>query len=288
MTLKKAACVGIIGCGWLGRALAAQLKEQGVKVLATRTNSDNVKQLITQGIDAKVLLLPDKQQQVSGHQVFNSQCLVIAITPQFRQGRLDYGDKVEQVILAAKASAKVEKIILLSSSAVYNGLTGQVNEQSSLDLSADKVSVLSQAEQATLNYAKLNSETKKCNSYVLRLAGLVGPNRHPGNFLLKGSLLKSPNAKVNLIHQQDAVGIILSLLTTQVTSGIFNGVSRTHVTKKEYYQAAATALAIAPPSFKDDKQAQAMRIVSGDKVAIELGYQFVYPDLLAWLAKAGQ
>jgi len=285
VAMKKEAItsVGIIGCGWLGSALAHQLKEKAVKVLATRSTSENVEQLLSQGIDASVLLLPNEQSELNAHPIFNSQCIVIAITPQFKQGRADYGDKVEQLVIAAKASPCVEQVILLSSTAVYNGLSGDIAETANLDLTADKVSVLNQAEQAVLSF---NDNVNKV-AYVLRLAGLVGPNRHPGKFLLNGRMLKSPEAKVNLIHQQDVIGLIESLLSESITSGIFNGVSATHASKKEYYQTAASALAIAPPSFvpEESSSTQIKRIVNGDKVAAELGYQFVYANLLAWLSQ---
>ncbi len=290
MSSKKVTSVGIIGCGWLGKALAHQLQEKDVKVLATRSNSENVEQLLSQGIDASVLLLPDEQSELNGHPVFNSQCLVIAITPQFKQGRVDYCNKVEQLVIAAKANPCVEQVILLSSTAVYNGLSGDIYEADTLDLSADKVSVLSQAEQAVLSFSEQSNEAFDKVSYVLRLAGLVGPNRHPGKFLLNGRMLKSPEAKVNLIHQQDVIGLIVSLLNEPITSGIFNGVSPTHVSKKTYYQTAAKTLGIAPPSFEfeEGKSTQTVRIVNGDKVAAKLGYQFIYANLLSWLSEGEQ
>jgi nucleoside-diphosphate-sugar epimerase len=280
---KKMSSVGIIGCGWLGSALAQQLKGKGTKVLATRSNIDNVEQLISQGIDASVLLLPNEQNELNTHPVFNSQCLVIAITPKFRQGRVDYANNVEQLIIAAQVNPTVEQVILLSSTAVYNGLSGNTTESTILDLTADKVSVLNQAEQAVLNLSDSDNKV----AYVLRLAGLVGANRHPGKFLLNGRMLKSPEAKVNLIHQQDVIGLIVSLFNNPISPGIFNGVSTTHVSKKEYYQAAANALDMAVPSFEtiEDKSVKNIRIVNGDKVLSELNYQFVYPDLLAWLSQ---
>jgi len=287
---KPITSVGIIGCGWLGSALAHQLKEKDVKVIATRSNTENVEQLISQGIDAKVLLLPNEQSKLNDHSVFNSQCLVIAITPQFKQGRADYGDKVEQLVIAAKASPSVEQVILLSSTAIYNGLSGVISENATLDLTADKVSVLNQAEQAVLSFIEQSDVNDKRAAYVLRLAGLVGPNRHPGKFLLNGRMLKSPETKVNLIHQQDVIGLIESLLCESITSGIFNGVSATHASKKEYYQTAASTLGIEPPRFEleEGKSTQTVRIVNGDKVAEKLGYQFVYSNLLAWLSQGEQ
>lgn len=290
VSTKVIASVGIVGCGWLGSALAHQLKAQGVAVLATRSNIENTEQLKSQGVDTAVLCLPADQALLNSHPIFKQQCLVIAITPQFRQGRVDYAEKVKQLVESAKAGNCVEQIILLSSSAIYNGLSGQVDEGIELDLSADKVSVLNDAEQAVLNFnvnsdIESNANLAKRIAYVLRLSGLVGPNRHPGKFLLNGRMLKSPQAIVNLIHQHDAIGLIHALLQSDIQGGIFNGVSSTQVTKKQYYQAAAIALQLPAPSFEESNLASASepKIVSATKTRSELNYSFVYDDLLNWL-----
>ena len=280
--------VGIIGCGWLGTALARSLIEQQVNVLATRSTHENVEQLKEQNIPSQVLLLPENIELLKDHPVFKQQCLVIAITPQFRHGRMDYAEKVTLLVKASKQQKQVQRIILLSSSAVYNGLSGTVNEECALDFSAEKVQILHDAEKAVLDFAcESESESKSKNknrkSYVLRLAGLVGPNRHPGKFLLNGRMLTTPKAAVNLIHQQDAQGLIFSLLSTATPTGIFNGVSQTHVNKQTYYQAAAKALSLPEPQFNHDDDATPLRIVCGDKAKHTLSYQFVYPDLLTWL-----
>jgi nucleoside-diphosphate-sugar epimerase len=287
--LSKTFSVGIIGCGWLGKALAASLLEQGVSVLATSSQQSNVEQLHGQGIEAQQLLLPSNTKQLGQHDIFTQQCLVIAITPKFRQGQTDYGIKVEQLVDAAKERGIVQRIILLSSTAVYQGLEGLVDENSKLNLvesssvelssvelgSMEKAPILHTAEQAVLNFHRQGN--------ILRLAGLVGPERHPGKFLLAKRTLKSSSAPVNLIHQQDAVGLILSLLTSTSPQGIFNGVSDTHVTKAIYYQAAAKSLGLELPTLSNDKVLDSTRIVSGAKAKQRLGYSFIYPDLLAWL-----
>jgi nucleoside-diphosphate-sugar epimerase len=278
-TQPKTFSVGIIGCGWLGKALAASLLEQGVSVLATSSQQSNVEQLHGQGIEAQQLLLPSNTKQLGQHDIFTQQCLVIAITPKFRQGQTDYGIKVEQLADAAKERGIVQRIILLSSTAVYQGLEGLVDENSKLNLaessSVEKAPILHTAEQAVLNFHRQGN--------ILRLAGLVGPERHPGKFLLAKRTLKSSSAPVNLIHQQDAVGLILSLLTSTSPQGIFNGVSDTHVTKAIYYQAAAKSLGLELPTLSNDKVLDSTRIVSGAKAKQRLGYSFIYPDLLAWL-----
>ncbi len=267
--------VGIIGCGWLGKALAISLLEQGIDMLATSSQLENVKQLNQQGIKANQLVLPATTEQLARHKIFAQHALVIAITPKFKQGRTDYAEKIAQLVAAATKKGKVQRIILLSSTAIYTDLVGRVDEASELSLTLNKVSMLHKAEQAVLSF---NSK-----GTVIRLAGLVGPERHPGKFILANKTLSNATAPVNLIHQQDAVGLIESLLNSGNEQGVFNGVSDTHVNKQNYYQVAATALGLAAPIFSPTDSNQRNRVVSGDKVKQILKYKFTYPDLLSWL-----
>lgn len=271
--------VGIIGCGWLGKPLAKNLIAQGCSVMGTSSQRDNVEVLVGEGIPARQLSLPATSETLNNHDVFNHQILVIAITPQFKRARTDYAEKIEQIVAAAKHCGKTQRIILLNSSAIYNGLLGEVDENSRLDLTAAKVEILQQAEKIALGYSD--------NSVTLRLAGLVGPNRHPGTFIKRrqerGTVLADGDAKVNLIHQQDAIGLILALMNNTNAYGVFNGVCAIHPSKKDYYGVAAKALSLPAPVFNVSEEPAVTRIVTDNRSAIELGYQYVYPDLIAWL-----
>ncbi len=272
--------VGIFGCGWLGKALAITLLARKASVLATSSQTNNVEQLNRQGINAQQCVLPAKNKELIQHDIFTQQALVIAITPQFKQGRTDYADKVSELVSAAQQRGLVQHIILLSSTAVYHGLEGNVDEASQLNLLTQKVKILNAAEQAVLNFSK--------HGTVIRLAGLVGPERHPGKFLLpnKGQTnktLSNSTSPVNLIHQQDAVGLIESLLFAKSSLGIINGVSDTHVSKQQYYRVAAKALSLESPIFSLKDSNETTRVVSGKKAKQVLNYKFTYPDLLTWL-----
>jgi len=284
MTEIKAECstqcsVGIIGCGWLGKPLAKLLLQKNASVIGTSSQINNVESLIAEGVPARQLLLPVTPEVLSRNDVFNQHTLIIAITPQFKRQRTDYGLKIEQVVAAAKLRGKTQRIILLNSSAIYNGLTGEVDENTALDFSAEKVEILQQAEKSVLGFSD--------NSATLRLAGLVGPNRHPGTFIKRrqerGTVLADGDAKVNLIHQQDAIGLILALMNHSNAYGIYNGVCAIHPSKKEYYGVAAKALSLPAPEFKESDKPISTRIVTDNRSASELSYQYVYPDLIAWL-----
>ncbi len=268
--------VGIVGCGWLGKALTTQLVDANMNVVVTTQRSENVEELSKLGAQVECFsaqsglnVCPEKALNV-----FNQKCLVIAITPMIRQGRTDYADKIRCIVEYANKGA-VEQIILVSSTAVYNGNIGDVDETTDLDLSQEKVSILNAAEQEALSFLG--------NTIVLRLSGLVGPKRHPGKFLRAGKTLSDPNAITNLIHQTDAVGLLFELIKNEKHTAIYNGSSQTHVSKKDYYAKAANALGISAPRFHEGHRGGDSKVINSGKIRNKLTYQFKYDDLLTWL-----
>ena len=275
--------VGIIGCGWLGTALARQLLSTNHQVLATTGHDESAGKLVAQGIDAKKLALPAglSADQLAQHPIFSASQLVICLPPRVKLGQSDYPEKIKQIVAGAEL-ANVKHIILISTTAIYNGLSGRVDEQHSVDLTADKVQIIDDAEQELLKF------TRQAN--IIRLSGLIGPERHPGRFLSAKKALANPDSVVNLIHQKDAVGIIEALLlrpsVQSLNKAIFNGVSTTHTSRAFFYQQAAKALNLPQPEFikrVNGGEVILSKEVVGDKVQKELNYPFVYNDLLTWL-----
>ena len=273
--MKKS--VGIIGCGWLGYALAKKLLNDKYRVIVTTQNEEKKQKLLKDGIDAELLSLPVNETEVMLLSVFNHKALIISITPQIRQGRNDYPEKVAQIIKMAELG-KVEKVILLSSTAVYNGLTGLVDEQSILDMSANKVDIITAAEKAAINFSG--------TTVILRLAGLVGPERHPGRFLEGKKVLAEPEAFINLIHQDDAVGVLMELIDEENINGTYNAVSATQTSKKDYYTAAASALSLPLPEFSLEASMSFGKRINDAKLRDTLNYQFTHDDLIDWLDKS--
>lgn len=266
--------VGIIGCGWLGKALALELIDNQISVIVTTQNTDKMKRLERHGINVELLCLPMAKDEKFNLTVFNQHSLVICITPQFRQGRVDYPDKIAQLVALAE-QGNVKQLIMISSTAIYNGLSGNVDEESVLNLSADKVGLLDIAEKNALSF--------KGKTTILRLSGLVGPDRHPGKFIKDNRKLTEPNSPINLIHQKDAVGLIKKILIQNEISGIYNGVSKTNASKQKYYQTAAQALNLPQPNFVLNDSITEGKKVLGEKIRQQLGYYFVYDDLVHWL-----
>lgn len=275
--------VGIIGCGWLGTALAKNLLKENTQVMATTASNSSSADLIAQGIYAHAFSLPSdlSVEDMAKNSIFSMSQLVICLPPRLKHGESNYPEKIKQLVSAAEL-AGVQHIILISSTAVYNGLFGEVDEQTDLNFTAEKVKVIYEAEQHVNNFSR------KAN--VIRLAGLIGPERHPGRFLSAKKELPNPDGVVNLIHQQDAVLIIEALLDNQheplFNKATFNGVSDTHVTRKKFYEVAAQALALPKPEFiftNDSVKQVRSKEVLGNKAKELLGVSFVYNDLINWL-----
>ena len=272
--------VGIVGCGWLGQALAKSLMAEGTFVLASYQSQSTLEKLKLLNIPATPLTLPcavNNENVMVGvdKALFEQEVLVIAIPPQLKKGKVDYPLKIQQLVALAEVG-KTKHIILLNSTAIYNGIDGEVDENQVLNLSAEKVATLVEAECAVQEFSK--------QVHILRLAGLVGPKRHPGKFLQSGRMFTGASAQVNLVHQTDVVNIIKLLIknSTELSSGIYNVVSSTQVDRKTYYQTAAKALGITPPAFEQETTSKSGKKVMGDKLRNNLGYSYVYDDLVKW------
>ncbi len=277
--------VSIIGCGWLGQVFAQTLLEKKIAVLASYQSQSTRDKLNRLNIPATQLILPiavsdnkldiDANSTLVDKALFQQDVLVIALPPQLKKGKFDYPLKIQQLVQLAE-SGQTKHIILLNSTAIYNGLVGEIDENTSLNLNAEKVETLLAAEQAVQSFSK--------QFHILRLAGLVGPNRHPGKFLQSGRIFTNASAQVNLVHQADVVNIINSLIesSTVLPRQIYNVVSATKTSRKDYYQVAAKALGLDIPSFEQEQVSSTGKQVLGEKLRKELPYKYLYDDLMQW------
>ena len=271
--------IGIFGCGWLGTALAKQLLRQNYNVYGTTQDEKKSQVLTKQGIKIRSFSLPLDTLIIDKQPILKCPIVIICIPPNVRQGKLDYADNISLIVAAAEKAA-VEKIILLSTTAIYGDLSGDLDETQVVMPLTNKATLLMEAEQHVLGFSQ--------QGIVLRLAGLVGETRHPGRFFKKNKVISLPNAQVNLVHQEDVIGIISQLLVSEVMTGVYNIASKTHLSKHKFYSIATDALGLVAPSFDNHSLENLGRKVLSDKIRQELNYQFIHDDLVAWLAKTSQ
>lgn len=172
-------------------------------------------------------------------------------------------------LIASIEKSSVKHVIFVSSSSVYQNSAGNVTEED--------IEQLKPCELLTIE--NLFSQNKHFSTTVIRFAGLIGYARNPANFFRGGKTVQKPDAKVNLIHRDDCVGILLKVLEKQAWGKVYNCAADTHPTKREFYTYASEQSGLPAPNFSNDDD-PAFKVLLNKKVKQELEYQFVHPDLM--------
>lgn len=105
---------------------------------------------------------------------------------------------------------------------------------------------------------------------ILRLAGLVGTDRHPGRFLAGKTGVKGAR-KVNLVHQEDVIAAIELLLNRPKGGHLYNLCAPIHPRKRDFYPACARALQLTPPEFAVEEQEELTARLMAAKFAVNWG-----------------
>jgi nucleoside-diphosphate-sugar epimerase len=90
-------------------------------------------------------------------------------------------------------------VLFISSTSVYNDVDAFVTEETIARPATESGKQLLETEQ--LLQSNINFKT------TIRFGGLIGEDRHPVKFLAGRENLENPNAPINLIHQEDCIGI---------------------------------------------------------------------------------
>ena len=126
---------------------------------------------------------------------------------------------------------------------------------------------------------------------MIRFAGLIGYQRHPGRFFLTKTdnddiyckTIKNPDAGVNMIHLDDCLGLIKAVIKNNVWGEVFNACATSHPTRRAFYQAAMKHLGDFDPVFSGQTDSVG-KIISNDKIKSQLHYEFIHDDLLNFKA----
>jgi len=274
--------VSILGCGWLGHPLGRRLVESSVPVRGSTTTPDKQSALRDDGIDPVVLRLdPDLGGDTPGD-FFQSPVLVLNVPPPRGQDdvRAVHRRQVEAVRDAALDGA-VEWILFASSTGVYPTVERTVTEADQPPGRPDALSGTRRPTgEALLEVEALLMDTPGLDTTVVRLGGLYGADRNPGRFLAGRTDVGRPEAPVNLIHRDDAVGVFAFLLERDVRGEVVNACADEHPSRRAFYVRAADVLGLDPPTF-DAEDARSGTRVSNRKLTSRLGYSFRHPDPLA-------
>jgi nucleoside-diphosphate-sugar epimerase len=269
--------ISILGCGWLGFPLAKSLINNGFIVNGSTTSLAKISVLENAKIiPFQIELLEEKI--VGEIDVFlkNSSVLIVDIPPKLRSNSSEnFVQKIKTLIPFIEKST-VKKVLFVSSTSVYSDDNSLINEDSKPQPETESGKQLLEAEHFLQNNSNFQTT-------VIRFGGLIGEDRHPIKFLAGRKNIENPYAPINLIHQEDCIGIIEEILLQAQKdkfewNQIFNAVVPYHPTRKEYYTQKAIEMHLALPEFDDSKPSIGKTILS-KKVETILKYKFVKPNL---------
>lgn len=260
---KRRVTISILGSGWLGAPLARHFAGKGFRVNISTTRPEKVERL--RGASVAPFCFDLNDPGAPPPSFLDADILVVAVTAKnisaFRR------------LLDAAEASSLGHILYTGSTSVYPAGNRTVTEDDALTHSV--------AAEIESLFSARPSDT------VLRLAGLIGCERHPGRFFQNGKMLKDPGSPVNLIHRDDCIGIIDAIIAQRAWGEVFNGCADTHPAKGAYYARAAQLIGLPPPVVDESAGRSAYRIVGNDKVKEKLGYRFVFPDISAALTVPG-
>lgn len=259
--------VVIIGCGWLGQQLAIFLAAQGFQVFGSRQSLAGLAEL-PPGIEPLLLQLPLSATTMELNDLFKESWVICAIPPAARQqSTMQYAQQLQSLVDITSA-AGIRGVIHCSSTGVYQGLSGDVNEQSPLSNN--------QRSQLLVGAEQILQQLPNC--VTLRLAGLIGPGRNPARFG-QGRSLSGPDLPVNLVHASDICCFVLQLLRfpEAIEPRVFNLCCPEHPAKAAFYHAAAATLGLPPVEFVAAEETARRVISERSEQFADFRYQFQSP-----------
>jgi nucleoside-diphosphate-sugar epimerase len=242
----------IVGCGWLGLPLGTLLVNKGITVYGTYRNPSRATVLESVGI---VPIPYDGVEVTSIPEHLRSSNVVLFAFPPSTSA-----DYALQIHLLSQSMSSKTHCVLLSSTGVYVDVQGVVNEESPVQ----EDHPVRKAENAVIESGKPYT--------ILRLAGLLGGDRHPINFLA-GRHLENGQHPVNLVQRLDVLSAIQSVIINGASNTVFNVVYPSHPSREEYYTKVAKQRGLEYPIF--NAQDTIGKSVDGTKIKKVLHFSYM-------------
>ena len=245
----------IFGAGWLGKAVVQELAFMKRNVIVATREPEQQK------IHPNIEYCKIDFHTISGAVEFNVPITqkideILVMLPPSRM--VNYEKTIDSI---CKEFPSVDHFVFTSSTGVYEDFSGPVNEDS----------VLKKAHSVVLAEGRIQLKFPN-RSTILRLAGLIGDNRHPVLYFLKQKINLNGTAPVNLIHRKDIINA-LTILLENPRPGIYNLCYPAHPTKSEYYGEIARKLFQTELAFDDKGNG---KVINGSKFATSFKYEYKF------------
>jgi len=285
----------IVGCGYVGLPLGAELTRLGHEVSGLRRSVSAENELKAAGIQPVFgdVTLPETLAKLPRDFDWVVNCVAAG------GGAEDYRRVYLQGtrnLIEWIGPTPPKKFVYTSSTSVYGQTDGsQVKESSPTEPLLETAKVLLETEKLLLAAVA----ERKFPAVILRVAGIYGPDRGHWfkQFLKNEARMEGDGSRfMNMIHRDDLIGCIIAALKNGRPGEIYNAADDEPVSQLHFFQwlaraldkplppsepaAAALARAGAPRENPDAarKRGVTSKRVSNRKLKMELGCQFKYPN----------
>lgn len=252
--------IGIISLGWLGEKLASHLVEKGAEPWGTVSSEEkSIRISENSKIEALVWKSEEGISDPLKSRLSTTDVLILNLPPSVFQ-KESYANGLSHFIPFLNESAKV---IFTSSSSVY-----PEHLKDAVETYVFKEGEINRIGEAEVELTKI----LKRKLTILRLAGLIGEDRHPVHYLVKKEKNDHPNRPINLIHRKDIIQIFEKIVRLDYFGEIFNVCHPEHPTRKVYYTMKAEQFNLSKLHFSQPILNGVDKVVNCDKLMSKLKY----------------
>jgi len=274
----------IVGCGYVGLPLGAELVRLGHEVAGLRRQASAENELKAAGIRPLVgdVTRPESLARLPHAFDWVVNCVASGggTAEEYRRIYLQGTRHLMEWLSATPP----QKFVYTGSTSVYGQTDGSpVKETSPTEPVVETAKVLRETEKLLLTAAG----ERKFPAVILRVAGIYGPARGHAfkQFLKNEARIEGAGSRfLNMIHRDDLIGCLIAVLKSGRPGEIYNTVDDEPVTQANFFQWLAEELGREPPPMvpenpeADRKRGVTNKRVSNRKLKMELGHQFKYPN----------
>ncbi len=272
----------IVGCGYVGVPLGADLVRLGHEVFGLRRSPAAESELKAAGILPLIGDVSRPEMLATLPRDFDWIVNCVAAGGNAENYRAVYLQGTRNLIEWLAANPP-KKFVYTSSTSVYAQNDGsQVKESSPTEPLAETSKILVETEKILLAAVV----ERKFPAVILRVAGIYGPERGHWfkQFMQDAAHIEGDGSHhLNMIHRDDLIGCLIAALKNGRSGEIYNVVDDEPVSQLHFFQWLAQAVdKPLPPAVLESSDAGRRRgvtnkRVSNRKLKMELGHQFKYP-----------
>ena len=283
----------IIGCGYLGRRVAAAWLGDGHEVTALTRSPRHAEEWDAAGITP---IIGDVTAPPTLSKLPAADTLLFAVGFDRTAGlsqRTVYVDGLNNVLQEMRN--RIGRLIYISSTSVYGQQDGEwINEASSTRPTTPGGEVCLEAEQVVGEFFPSTAQRNDPTTVILRLAGIYGPNRLLRRIeavRAQEPIAGDPQAWLNLIHVDDAVAAVRASATLAEHESTYLVSDDCPIRRQEYFDQLAALVGADKPVFEASKpsglHASGLgKRCSNRKLRDELGVELQFPTINTGLPHA--